>query len=307
MAWKPAPLAIKAFHGINTFDPPHRMPVSPRTGMVDLVKGENIDLDETGQASRRDGYALKVAGTDCHSLFSDGVTCVYVEGDQFKQLYLDYTTSTLRSGLTVGARMAYWAFNERIYYTNGVIIGYLTRGPEGVLQDNVFPDPAVTYKRAPFPGQLLCVYRSRLYVAQGSRLWFSDVAALGRLDLRRGFIQMDGLITLLNPVKDGLYVADGKTYFLAGAGGQNLTRVMIAEYNAIPGTAAMVDGKLIGPDGLPEKVVAWTSEKGICVGSSGGEFQNLTLKKYQMGVYQRGAGLFRQRNGIQQYVAILSS
>lgn len=96
-----------------------------RFGNGDLVAADNCDLDTTGKLSRRGGYALQRAGAS-HSLFSHGALCVFVSGTSLLQLHADYSVSTLRSGLTADARMAYThTVNDRIYYSNGYQTGVI--------------------------------------------------------------------------------------------------------------------------------------------------------------------------------------
>ena len=58
-------------------------------------------------------------------------------------------------------------------------------------------------------------------------------------------------------------------------------------------------------DGIEGTTVMWVSRKGICRGSNGGAFKNLTAARYEVPDNRYGAGFFRLQNGIPQYIASL--
>lgn len=280
----------KDFTGLNNRDDPLRLPPTA------LVKAGNVDMDNR-RVKRRKGYALKVAGK-IHSLFSDGDTCLYVEGDALKQLSTTYAAVTLRAGLTVGRPMAYCAVDGTIYYSNGVEIGYVRKGAP-----YAFADPGMAFKSAPPPGQALEYYKGRLYIAQGAVLWFTDALALNRVDRRRNFLLFATPITLLMAVRNGLYVSDEEgTYFLPGDRSEAFTRIPVFPYPAIRGTAVRVDPNWIGKDGMSGGAILWASTRGICLGLDGGQGKNLTERQYQMPQAAAGSGLF-DPNG--RYVTVL--
>ena len=112
---------MKAFAGIkNTVD-------AERLETGDLVTANNVDLDDTGKLSRRNGYAQNVAGA-VHSLWADGDLCLFVYGASLKRLATDYSSTTLRTGLTPNARMTYWNEHGKTYYSNGIETGIIENG-----------------------------------------------------------------------------------------------------------------------------------------------------------------------------------
>jgi hypothetical protein len=79
---------------------------------------------------------------------------------------------------------------------------------------------------------------------------------------------------------------------------------VVAAYPAIPGTLAYEQGEYIG-DGIAGRTAYWTSPRGHCVGTNGGSFKNLTESRFSMPTGQRGCGIVRQTNGINQFLAIV--
>lgn len=112
---------MKGFKGLhNTVD-------EERLEAGYLATATNCDLDETGRLSRRSGYAKQNADA-AHSLFSNGELCLYVSGTSLKRLATDYTSTTLRTGLTAGLRMTYWEHAKQVFYSNGVETGIVQNG-----------------------------------------------------------------------------------------------------------------------------------------------------------------------------------
>ncbi|MFM7013257.1 MAG: hypothetical protein ACKO0Z_28660, partial [Betaproteobacteria bacterium] len=129
----PGIIAFEAFSGIRNDIPEHRF------GLTDLAVGNNIDIDESGGVSRRAGRTLVRAGA-AHSLWSNGVLAMFVEGAQLKQLRPDYSAIVLRDGLTLGLPMSFVEVNGRVYFSNGAQTGVLDTG---VVRSWGLPVPAL--------------------------------------------------------------------------------------------------------------------------------------------------------------------
>jgi hypothetical protein len=94
----------------------------------DLEVGLNVDIDDKGFLLRRKGHsAVVVAGVD-RDLFAAGGVCLGVGGDALKQIMPDWSTITLRTGLTPARALTYAALGTRIYYANGVESGVVENG-----------------------------------------------------------------------------------------------------------------------------------------------------------------------------------
>ena len=110
---------FKSFAGIN-----NRLPVE-RLAETDLATGNNINLNDSGSASRRAGQTLKVAGAS-HSLWCDAI-CLCVQAGVLKQINADYSTTTLATGLNADY-VNYERVNDRIYWSNGTQSGVIVNG-----------------------------------------------------------------------------------------------------------------------------------------------------------------------------------
>lgn len=90
-----------------------------RFGLTDLEVARNVDLDDTGRASRRDGRSKVVTGS-CHSLGPSGFTrCFYVSGMTLYELLNNYSTVAMAT-VTPNLPITYFVSGTRYYWTNGI-------------------------------------------------------------------------------------------------------------------------------------------------------------------------------------------
>lgn len=276
------------FSGMNNVDKSYRLPLTRDDRwrrMYDLAEIENLDIDNAMVLSSRLGSVVKLTGTDIHSLWSDGnVEALFVDATVLKRLTPQYTAITI--GEVGVGRMSYAPWNDRVYMTNGTYIGYYKDDALAAVSD-----PATRYKDPLPAGRFIAYYRSRLYVAKGNVLYISD--SLGdHYDTRSGYRTFENDITMLVAVENGLYVADGITWFTPGAGPEEFKKDNVFDNDAIPYTAITLDGKYVG-DGLPGICAMWASADGICVGDGSGKVKNLTRHRYSMDAAGIGGAVLR--------------
>jgi hypothetical protein len=125
------------------------------------------------------------------------------------------------------------------------------------------------------------------------------------LDLREDFIPMGERIAAHGAVSDGLYVATlSETYFFAGTDPAEMIPDLRADFGAIPGTMVEVDGRVVG-EGSNVTALMWASPRGICVGLPGGQVVNLTERRVNTLMGERGTAFLRQVDGQSHYVAVV--
>lgn len=163
---------------------------------------------------------------------------------------------------------------------------------------------------APPPGHLLGYYRSRLFVAVGEALFYSEPAAYELFDLRR-YLQFDSKVTVFAPIEDrdnpGAFVAtENSTGWLQGTDPDSFSFVPCVDYGAILGTMTYIDGSLFADHSAGARMLPmWLSTQGLCVGLPGGQVRNLTRARYQFNVQGTGCALFRTDST--QYIAVANS
>lgn len=298
------------FSGINTVDTDTRL--SPQLLRVDalgekaiypLVEAVNIDIDNTYAISSRDGSDKKLSGTDAHSFWTNGDVALFVDGATLYLLNPDYTATELLTGLSRGFRMSYAEVNDRIYMSNGSYIGYYSLGSMNLLRV-----PTETYKTILPAGQRIAYHKGILLIAKGRVLYLSD-ALCDHYDVRTGFRVFENDITMLRPVDDGVFVADGKTWYLVEKRAfaddpAEYKKELVCSFDAVPFSDISVDGLLVG-EGIEGKVAMWLSSEGVCVGDNKGAFKIVT-PNYIMSPAGRGAAAVRNIDGVVHYLATLN-
>lgn len=289
------------FTGFNDVDKAFRLPVlQDRSGKVltDMATLENVDIGNQLTLATRPGCDLKLAGTDVHSMWSDDDICLFVDGGSLYELSKSYTSTSLLSGLTAGHRMSYAPWNDRVYLTNGHYIGYYHNQAVTALSD-----PNITYKLALPAGQRIAYYKGRLYVAKGKVLYISD-ALCDHYDIRTGYRTFENDITMLTAVDKGLYVADGKTWWIPGASPEEFEKIQVMDVDAVPFTDKVIKGQFIG-EGSTGNMALWVSEEGICLGDSEGNVKDLTHNRYAMTPHGLGGAAIRKISGSVHYITTL--
>lgn len=389
---------MKEFKGINNVDSAEDLEFD------ELRAAKNVDISAKFGLKRRSGFTKKYSGTNCHSLFSNQKSTVFVEDGVLKKLNSDFTATLIRNGISRFGRVAYEDIQGDIYFTDGNVTGIysddtllpmgiptppqkpvlvsstgiLPAGRYGVLFTCVddtglesgatyaeyidipadgaivvsgipasFADAStlniymtvdngeVFYKHTQIPfgtasatltteagghvcrtrfkdkmpaGHMMCFHQNRLYVAVDNVIYYSEAYNYGITDLTKNFIMLPSRITLMAPEPQGIFVSakDDKTYYMSGGDPDQFAMVEKADYPAIENTAARVDQDMLG-EGVGGEAWVWASKKGICSGIIGGSFRNLTKGKYAIPTGAIGSAIFRQKDGVSQYLGIIHS
>jgi hypothetical protein len=277
----PAPTIniFKKATGLNTEIDPTRLPFDPEEGVVDLAAAVNIEIDTTGRISRRKGFQ-NVYGNHAHSLFCDGWSCLFVEDTSLFELKEDFSVIEVFTGLTPGKRMYYTSVGSEIYFSNGSEKGIFScvLGTAQLWTSNDYVGPVTTRELSETPaGTHLCFYRSRIYLAQGSVVYYTEPFAYAWVDFTRNFLQLPAPLTASLPVVDGIYFSTEKgIYFYQGYTPEEMMPKRVCEKPAIDGT--QVRTTLGALEGSSNDMPIWifTTEDGIIAAAEEGKIRNLT-------------------------------
>lgn len=273
--------------------------------VLSLCKAMNIDVDATGGISIKKGQTLLLAGNYSSMKGWDDI-CLLVHSGSLKRLYDDFTTlETLYSGIS--HRVSYCRIGKEIYFTDSVVIGKINNGTYEALPGVTMGFTKATLinhfqtTRMPTPaGQILEFYNNRLLVAHGDILYITDPMAYHRVHKKKGFIQMNGYISMVKAVQDGIFVSDKSgTYFLKGDTPKDLSKADKSPHKAIPYAVEDVDLKKMGVGKLgiqlPEgKYFVFAANDGIYLAGDGGFIKSLTDKKYPEITSNTGTILYRE-------------
>ena len=117
------PITIPFTKGINNTARIERLP----DGFV--REATNLNIDNSGIASQRNGFGLVIAG-EVTSIWSDDLRCFAVIDGDLKEVFSDYTVSTLRAAIG-RIRLDFTRANGNYYYVgssvNGIISGSVAK------------------------------------------------------------------------------------------------------------------------------------------------------------------------------------
>lgn len=103
------------------------LPADENGNLVALRDALNVDIDAQGFVRRREGFDLAVAGSLCHSGWSNELVPfgLYVDDGELIAIFEDASTENL--GFTVGNQpLSYALINDRVFFTNPVVSGIVT-------------------------------------------------------------------------------------------------------------------------------------------------------------------------------------
>ena len=299
----------------------------------DLERAVNIDLDDTGQVRRRRGRTLVAPGR-FHSLFtSDSGKLFGVKDQTLGIIRLDYSFTPLKTGIGAQpplSQLAYVQVGEMVYFSSpnecGVIHAHdETIAPWGSptdlwLSPVVNPTanlPAIAGRLlgAPPLASFLTYWNGRVYLAQGSMLWATELYLYNAVDKTKNFFPFEAPITMLGAVGDGLYVGtEDSCWFLSGSSLKELKRTRVLDSPVIRGSMVFMPSEVANPPqvdlGADQPVslgLLFMTANGYCAGQNSGVVYNLTESKMVFPDAVSAHALYRNQDGMHQYVAVLDS
>jgi hypothetical protein len=310
---------------VGTFAGMRNNVAAERLQIADLESGVNVDIDDAGQARRRRGRTLKLAG-DFHSVQTlkrgtlavrDGTLGWVLPGYAF--IAITTVGSKPVSAVQVGADVYFSSLDA-----SGVIREDGTLGDWGVSASAptwLSPVVAPTSTAGAIAGKLISpppyaslieTYRGRNYLAVGKILWVTELYLYGWVDRTRGFLPFEHDITMLKAVNDGLFVGTtGGIYFIKGTFAEGMKLEPIVSSAALSQAVAVPTSKIhpqarSGP--IPEgEGIAFLGADGFFVGFDGGQLYNLTQDRMVFPEMVNAAVLYREQDGVNQLVAAADS
>lgn len=315
---------FSAFEGLNNVVSRERLKPSQ------LETAINVDLDDAGQIRRRRGYKKVGASGNYHSLYSDpsGLVLAIKDGT-LSLINRDYTTQALLAG--VGSEyLDYVRVADVVYFSSSTTSGKYDVGANTVsawgqtggngtwLSPVVNPTPTLGQVNGKLLGKpplatSLTYYNGRIYLAQGSTLWATELFLYDYVDKTRTFLSFEDEITMLYSVNDGVYVGTTENLFFLQGDTFPLERNYLMDYGVIPRSAVGVPAELIKPQVTQEpnspvkNGVMFLTRSGVVAGFEGGITYNITQDEVILPDSFRAAAMFRRQDGLNQFVAVADS
>jgi hypothetical protein len=277
------------FKGIDNIHRPEELPLEKQ------VKARNVYANDRGKYCRRAGQTLRLSG-NIHSLFPFDTYLFGVRDGNLVYINKSYSSSILKTGMD---KTSFTVIGTRVAFSDNIVIGYIK---DLVAYD--FSDVTEDFKTKVFPCTILRTYRGRMYLVKDNVLWITDAGNYGRIDTRKGFIMFPDDVTMIEPVDDGIYVSSDRTYFLNGAGPEKFVQDIVDDGKAVRGTSAIFNAVKMGENAVLDysrsrgKVAVWMSDRGICMGFSGGKVLNPLEGSYRVPSCNEGAGFINTVDGL---------
>lgn len=310
---------------LQTFDGIKNTKTRERLSPAELSRAVNVDIDDAKQPRRRRGYELVAEGV-FHSLFASpgGVTFVVRDG-QLGVLRPDYSHTPITPG--GDNPVAYVGVAGTTYFSSVDVSGKIRPdlavepwGIRGGAGDWVSPVISPTETLGPVAGRLLArppmaeflsEMSGRIYLAEGSTLWATELYTPDHVDRTRTFMQFESKITGLCRSADGMYVGtETDVWFLRGTLA-NMERKVVVKTGCVRGSMIETPGDFALIAGEPalqyRHACMFMTGDGLIAGFNGGFCRNITANETVFPDAVSAAPMFRKQDGINQYVASLRS
>jgi len=191
--------------------------------------------------------------------------------------------------------------NEFIFYRIGAV-NQITSIP------TVEPCPSLLCSPPPFLSNL-CYAFGRVWGSSGKTLYYSQAFKFGWFRISANRFEFESDVTMIAKVPSGLFIGmKDKTRFLEGTEPEKMQQ-SDAGAGSVQGTLAYCNNVPYLADvlGTAEKgyvdVPIWVTTEGIVVGNANGRLFNLTKNKLKFGTPETGASLYRNQNGVFQFLS----
>lgn len=149
------------------------------------------------------------------------------------------------------------------------------------------------------PGSMVRLHYGRLLTVIGNLVVFSHPFAYGLCNPAKNYVLLDAPVTLCEPVDGGVYLATAnRTWFAGGPNFAAASLRSIANFGAIPGTAVNEPNS---------EALWWSTSRGAVRATSNGAIELKQDANVAFSNAATGAALFREENGLSQFIASLSS
>lgn len=316
-------VTLQEFKGLNNTVAPERLAPG------ELVRAVNIDIDDTGHVRRRRG-ATRLSPGAFHSLFEAEDTTLYVVKDGVLGRLLPNNAVVSLNTVVGERRVAYVQVGQHIYFSSGATSGVIYPndqvGPWGspngqnvwvspvVKPTETLPDSRGKLLGPPPVASHLAYFNGRIYLATGSTLWATELYLYHFVDKTRNFQQYESNITMVEAVGNGLFVGtESAVYFLSGTFGE-MRRDTVMRVGVVPGSVVKIPAEAASPPQLRENGISQTrpallfmTSDGLCLGLDSGSCYNLTERQMVFPEMQSIAAMYRQQDGMGQYVAVANA
>lgn len=196
--------------------------------------------------------------------------------------------------------------NDRVMYRAKTI-------PAGTSMTQVLQPPegrplATQFLTTMPPGHIVRRWNGRQLVARGRHLIWSPALRYGLTHVGHMNIGFRGELSLMEPIEgdgSGVYVCDGnRVQFLSGNDPTSWVPRQVGACGIEPGSAMQTPASAWGIDSK-RYLPAWKGLDGLFgIGMPGGKIVTFNQSEFMAGVGERAASLFRESDGLMQFITV---
>jgi len=291
-------MALKTIYtgatGINNKVDPVRLKFDSKTGVTELAEAVNCDIDDTGRISRRLGQE-QISSVASHSPFCDGGDCFFAQ-DRTSDTAIyrfanDFSFAGVRSGLAKGLRLSWFQMGDETFYSNGVQNGVIESGVSSAWPDqseHVGANTTREFYPAPV-GTHIAYFKGCAWIAVDNVIYVSEPHAVGKFAPARRSFFFGSNVVMMRPVENGVWVSNSaETGFIAFE--DNFKNMRWIKKASVPAHEWSDNHELVDLSDTSLEVTGlnavWSSNDGLCVGTSDGQLIVPTEDKL---IYPAGA------------------
>jgi len=298
-------IIFKGALGINNKIDPIRHAYNPDTGVGFLQEAINCDIDDSGMISRRSGQ-IELSNVPSHSVFCDGGDCFVVQDRTtdaaLYQVGTDFSLTGIRSGLIKGYRVSFCLVGDKTFYTNTVQNGVITNGISSAWPVGTYHGPDTFNDYSPVPvGSHIAYHQGRIWVSVDDVIYCSEPFNPGLFRLAKCFFQFKTNVKMIRPVAGGVWISDSEKIGFTSSAESWDAQKYIKKFSS-PAHEWSDNQRLVDLSNTKWQIsglsAVWSSDKGICIGTSDGQLINVTEENLVYSTGANGATIVDEHNVI---------
>lgn len=167
-----------------------------------------------------------------------------------------------------------------------------------------------TFGLEPTPyGHIIRAFNSRLLIGSTNFVYFTEAFRPHLHDAAHGWVATAGFTRMVEPVEDGVYIADKRgVKFYKGEDPSSWQVKDVSPDTVIYGTSTTVPGSFFGGELTKfDSVAVWLSRSGYQIGTPTGEVLRVNAEQVSLPSYSFGCSAYAIRDGRKQFVTPVDS
>ena len=249
-------------------------------GLQYLNYAVNVDITDGGKILRRRGYTATTHTDSAHSIYAYNGKGYCVLGTDLYMLDQGLNKYGVRHNFS-SRRVRYQGVGDKVYYSNGVLNGYIKAGVSHPWQPDSYvgPDEDVEGLKitAPPVGRHLALYKGRMFISENNVLWYTAPFWYDGLNRATDFIPFRATIIMVLTLDNALLVGtEEEVFIISGATPDEFSIRTLLRKRVIEDTGVAAEGLGVKESTIPGKTAVFTTQEGIYAVTNSGELFDIT-------------------------------